>query len=91
MPSTLTQEVEVDFGQLTNATCIGVDALGQFAALGSRAHVGGAHLLPRANQSDALSRCVFDAYELCPRGDERCTATRPSAALGASACECGMT
>ena len=37
MPSTLTQEVEVDFGQLTNATCIGVDALGQFAALGSRA------------------------------------------------------
>jgi hypothetical protein len=38
----------------------------------------------------ALERCVFDAYDVCPRGDLPCVATRPSAAgIGKTACNCG--
>ena len=40
-------------------------------------------------EGDELSQCVFDAYGLCPTGDEACAATRPSASLGTAACECG--
>ena len=40
-------------------------------------------------RGDLLRRCVFEAYDLCPYGDEKCVSTRPSASLGLPACMCG--